>query len=86
MPHYTRGEFDGIYADSCITSTRAEKRPDFMSMIADCRAGKIDLIYAKSISRFACNTVDTLNYIREFEDLRIGIQFECQHRHAWHLR
>lgn len=85
VEHYTKlitsnpeWEFGGIYADSGITGTRAEKRPDFMRMIADCRAGKIDRIYVKSISRFARNTVDALNYIRELKDLGIGIQFESE--------
>lgn len=42
-------------------------------MIADCRAGKIDMIITKSISRFARNTLDCLNYVRELKDLGIGI-------------
>ena len=45
-------------------------------MIADCRAGKIDMIITKSISRFARNTLDCLNYVRELKDLGIGIIFE----------
>jgi len=48
-------------------------------MIADCRAGKIDKILAKSISRFARNTVDTLSYIRELKELGIGVCFENEH-------
>lgn len=85
VEHYTQlitsnpeWHFGGIYADPGITGTRAEKRPDFMRMIADCRAGKIDRIYVKSISRFARNTVDALNYIRELKELGIGIQFESE--------
>lgn len=42
-------------------------------MITDCRAGKIDMIITKSISRFARNTLDCLNYVRELKDLGIGI-------------
>ena len=72
-------EFGGIYADPGISGTRAEKRPEFMRMIADCRAGKIDKILAKSISRFARNTVDTLSYIRELKELGIGVCFENEH-------
>ena len=45
-------------------------------MIADCRAGKIDMIITKSISRFARNTLDCLNYVRELKELGIGIIFE----------
>lgn len=69
-------KFGGIYADPGITGTRAEKRPDFLRMIADCRAGKINKILVKSISRFARNTVDALNYIRELKELGISIFFE----------
>ena len=83
VQHYTslissRAEwkFGGIYADPGITGTRAEKRPDFMRMIQDCRDGKINKVLVKSISRFARNTVDALNYIRELKDLGIGVYFE----------
>ena len=83
VSHYTtlitskpEWSFGGIYADPGITGTRAEKRPDFMRMIADCRAGKINKILVKSISRFARNTVDALNYIRELRELGISVYFE----------
>src|SRR5574344_1435351 len=69
----------GVYADEGITGTAAEKRPDFMRMIGDCMAGKIDLILVKSISRFARNTVDTLNYVRILKEKRVYIRFEEEH-------
>lgn len=68
----------GIYADPGLSGTRAEKRPDFLRMIADCRAGKIGKILVKSISRFARNTVDALQYIRELKELGIGVYFESE--------
>lgn len=71
-------KFGGIYADPGITGTRAEKRPDFLRMISDCRAGKINRILVKSISRFARNTVDALNYIRELRELGISVYFESE--------
>ncbi len=67
-----------IYADPGISGTRAEKRPDFMRMIEDCRAGKIQKVLVKSISRFARNTVDSLTYIRELKELGISIYFESE--------
>jgi len=67
-----------IYADPGISGTRAEKRPEFMQMIADCREGKIEKVLVKSISRFARNTVDALNYIRELKDLGISVYFESE--------
>jgi DNA invertase Pin-like site-specific DNA recombinase len=45
-------------------------------MIEDCKAGKIDMIITKSISRFARNTLDTLNYVRMLKELDVGIIFE----------
>lgn len=69
-------EFAGIYADEGISGTNTKKRDEFNRMIADCRAGKIDVIITKSISRFARNTLDCLNYVRELKELGIGIIFE----------
>lgn len=69
-------EFAGIYADEGISGTNTKKRDEFKRMIADCRAGKIDMIITKSISRFARNTLDCLNYVRELKELGIGIIFE----------
>lgn len=67
-----------VYKDPGITGTKAEKRPDFLRMIDDCRAGKINKILVKSVSRFARNTVDALNYIRELRDMNISVQFESE--------
>ena len=67
-----------IYADPGISGTRAEKRPNFLRMIEDCRAGKIQKVMVKSISRFARNTVDALHYIRELKDLGISVCFESE--------
>lgn len=69
-------EYAGTYADEGISATNTKKRDEFKRMIADCRAGKIDMIITKSISRFARNTLDCLNYVRELKELGIGIIFE----------
>ena len=66
----------GIFADEGITGTKATKRPEFLKMIRKCKQKKIDLILVKSISRFARNTVDCLNYIRLLKSLGIAVQFE----------
>ena len=65
-----------IYADEGITGTSAAKREDFQRMMTDCRRGLIDQILVKSISRFARNTVDCLNYIRALRELGIAVIFE----------
>ena len=68
--------FGGIYADEGISGTNTKKREQFNKMIADCKAGKIDMIITKSISRFARNTLDCLNFVRMLKDLGIGVIFE----------
>lgn len=65
-----------IYADEGITGTCEDKRDEFQRMIKDCRKGKIDRIYTKSISRFARNTKDCLKNIRELKSLGITVFFE----------
>ena len=54
------------------------QRKEFLRMIRQCRQGKIDMILAKSVSRFARNTVDTLNFTRELRGLGIPVIFEEQ--------
>ena len=68
----------GIYADEGISGTRADKRQRFQDMINDCLKGKIDYIITKSVSRFARNTVDCLEYVRILKARGIGIYFEEQ--------
>ena len=66
----------GIYADDGKSATNTKKRDDFNAMIEDCMAGKIDLVLTKSVSRFARNTVDSLQNIRKLKEKNIGIYFE----------
>ena len=68
----------GIYADEGISGTRGDKRPEFNKMIKDCLAGKIDYIITKSVSRFARNTVECLEFVRMLKARNIGILFEEQ--------
>ena len=65
-----------VYADEGVTGTREDKREDFQRMMNDCRKGKIDRIYTKSISRFSRNTKDCLKNIRELKSLGITVFFE----------
>ena len=66
----------GIFADEAITGTNVNKREQFLEMIDRCMAGEIDMILTKSISRFARNTLDTLNYVRMLKDKNISVIFE----------
>ena len=67
-----------IFADEGITGTSTCRRKQFLRMIRQCRQGKIDMILAKSVSRFARNTLDTISYTRELRGLGIAVIFEEQ--------
>ena len=67
-----------VYADEGLTGTSVKNRVQFQQMIKDALEGKIDYIIAKSISRFARNTVDTLKYTRLLKEKGIGVYFEEQ--------
>ena len=66
----------GIFADEGISGTQTKKRTEFNRMIRMCKNKKIDLVITKSISRFARNTVDCLEYVRQLKALGIGVIFE----------
>ena len=70
--------FAGLFADEGKSGIRADKWPEFNKMINDCLAGKIDYIITKSVSRFARNTVDCLDYVRMLKSKGIGVYFEEQ--------
>jgi len=83
VSHYTdyikrnqEWDFGGIFADEGISGTNTKKRVEFNRMIDDCMAGKIDMVITKSISRFARNTLDTLQYVRQLKEKGITIFFE----------
>lgn len=70
-----------IYADEGISGTSLMHRDSFLRMIEDCKAGKIDLILTKSVSRFARNIVDCVSYIRQLRAMKppVGVMFETEH-------
>ena len=72
----TDAVFVDMYADEGISGTSAEKRTEFQRLMSDCRKGKIDRILVKSISRFARNTKDSLEAVRELKTLGISVYFE----------
>ena len=73
-----RGDWDlvNIYADEGLSGTSVKGRAQFQQMIEDSKAGKIDYIITKSISRFARNTVDTLQTVRDFQKYGVQVYFE----------
>lgn len=75
-------EYAGVYADTGISGTDTSKRCEFLRMLADCEAGKIDIIMTKSVSRFARNTVDLLETVRHLNSLGIEVRFEKENIHS----
>ena len=73
-------EFAGIYADRGISGTSLKHRDDFNRMVADCRAGKIDLIVTKAVTRFARNVLDCISTVRMLKQLDppVGVYFETE--------
>ncbi len=68
--------FVDMYADEGITGTSADKRDDFLRLMKDCRRGRIDRVLTKSVSRFARNTKECLEAVRELKTLGISVYFE----------
>ena len=73
--------YAGVFADEATTGTK-DSREEFQKLLETCRAGNIDLVITKSISRFARNTVTTLKTIRELRLLGVDVYFEEQNIHT----
>lgn len=73
-------EFAGVFADEAISGTSVFKRVQFLEMIEKCKAGEIDLIITKQVSRFARNVLDSLNFIFMLRKLNppVGVYFEAE--------
>lgn len=65
-----------IYSDYGKSGRNIKDRDGFINMISDCIAGKIDLIFCKSVSRFARNSEDCIKYFRLLKKLGVRIIFE----------
>ena len=76
LQNSTDAVFVDMYADEGITGTSATKRTEFQRLMSDCRKGKIDRILTKSVSRFARNTKDSLEAVRELKTLGVSVYFE----------
>ena len=75
-------ELVGIYADKGISGTSTKNRTEFKKMIRHCRQGRINMIIVKSVSRFARNNLDTLNYTRKLREIGVDVYFEEQNIHS----
>ena len=69
-------ELADIYLELGASGTQVEGRPEFARLIRDCQAGRVDMVLTKSISRFARNTRECLEMVRELTALGVAIHFE----------
>ena len=69
-------EYGKVYADPGRSGTSAEHRPEFQQMVSDAKAGKLDIILVKSISRFARNVADAQKYVHELKAYEVEVRFE----------
>lgn len=69
-------EYAGVYSDEGITGTKTNDREGFNRLMADCEAGKVDIVLTKSISRWARNTVDLLASVRHLKSMGVEVRFE----------
>ena len=74
--------YAGVYADDAISGTDIERRGEFNRLIADCDAGRVDIVLVKSISRFARNTVDLLETVRHLKEIGVDVWFEDEGIHS----
>ncbi len=81
IQNHSGWEYAGVYADEARTGTK-DTRENFVRLLADCRAGKIDMVLTKSISRFARNTVTLLETVRELKEIGVDVYFEEQNIHS----
>ncbi len=81
IQHHPGWIFCGVYADEALTGTKAD-RENFARLMEDCKAGKVDMVVTKSISRFSRNTVDLLETVRMLKDIGVDVYFEEQNIHS----
>lgn len=82
MPEWTMVR---LYADEGISGASMKKRKQFLKMIKDCEAGKIDLVITKSVSRFGRNTLDGLDTIRKLKRKGVGVYFEKENVNTMYM-
>ena len=81
IQNHSGWQYAGVYADEALTGTK-DNRENFQRLLTDCRAGKIDMVITKSISRLARNTVTLLETVRELKTMGVDVFFEEQNIHS----
>lgn len=81
IQRHTDWEYAGVFADEAMTGTK-DTRAEFQRLLTECKAGRIDMILTKSISRFARNTVTLLESVRELKKHNVDVFFERENIHS----
>ena len=81
IQNHSGWQYAGVYADEALTGTK-DNRENFQRLLTDCRAGTIDMVITKSISRLARNTVTLLETVRELKNMGVDVFFEEQNIHS----
>ena len=74
-----------MYADEGISGTSMKKRKEFLKMVEDCEKGKIDLVITKSTTRFARNTLEGIQIVRQLRRLGVGVFFEKENANTLYM-
>lgn len=69
-------EFVEGYIDEGLSGMSTKKRENFHNMITDAKAGLFDLVITKEITRFARNTLDSIQYTRDLLSYGVGVFFQ----------
>ncbi len=69
-------EFVSGYIDEGLSGISTKRRENFNRMIDDAEEGKFDLIITKEISRFARNTLDSIQFTRRLLNAGVGVFFQ----------
>jgi len=70
-------DFTGGYIDEGLSGSSVKKRDNFLKMIADGEKGLFDLVITKEISRFARDTLDSIQYTRQLLFSGVGVFFQA---------
>lgn len=75
-------EYIGLFADKGISGKYANRRPQFLALMELCSRGEVDIIFTKSVQRFARNAEELLKYVRELREKGIEVYFEKENIHT----
>lgn len=72
----------GLFADKGISGKYVNRRPQFLALMELCNRGEVDIIFTKSVQRFARNAEELLKYVRALREKGIEVYFEKENIHT----